>query len=323
MIRIFLCSYNGEAYIEEQIRSILNQETGEELELLVSDDCSGDATVDILYRLQRDVGERRLRILKRDMPGGSACRHFLSLFEKKYFQGADYIMLSDQDDVWKRDKLSRSLEKIREKEAELGREHPILLHTDSSVTDDRLREISPSFTAYQRMSPGRDRLSQLLVQNHVVGGSIMLNRALAERLSVMPEHAVMHDHWMALTAAAFGSIIYIPESLYFYRQHGENAVGAERGSRISEVLKRLGMLKGGRSREEMDEHSRSVYRALFLQAEDFLRIYGADLSEEQKWLIGEFVSIPKKSRVGKIYTVIRHGFTYNMLHRTIGELIFI
>ena len=201
---------------------------------------------------------------------------------------------------------------------------PILVHCDSRIVDRELREIAPSFVAYQKMTPSRCQLQQLLVQNNVVGGALMMNRALAERITEIPAHCVMHDQWIALVASAFGHIDFVPASLYLYRQHGDNVLGAGKGSRIMEILGRFGIgRKDGKTKAEMDAHSQRVYREMFLQAESFRRCFDAELSVKQKRLLDEFTSIPKRSRLGKICTILRYGFTYNLFHRTVGECLFI
>ena len=174
------------------------------------------------------------------------------------------------------------------------------------------------------MTPSRCQLQQLLVQNNVVGGALMMNRALAERITAIPAHCVMHDQWIALVASAFGHIDFVPESLYLYRQHGDNVLGAGKGSRIMEILGRFGIgRKDGKTKAEMDAHSQSVYREMFLQAECFRSCFDAGLSAQQKHLLDEFTAIPKRNRFGKICTILRYGFTYNLFHRTVGECLFI
>ena len=362
MITVLLCSYNGEQYIEEQLKSILDQ-TVKDLHVVVSDDGSTDRTLEIVEKLS-DENPGRITIIRQDPPNGSAAVHFLKLFcDKKYdfslptpdkkaseknglseVLRADYIMLSDQDDVWKPEKAEKTLAMMKEMEAKYGKDTPLLVHCDAEVVDESLHQISPSYTAYQKMTPSRKHLNQLLVQNNVVGGATMVNRSLAGCVKKVPEHCVMHDEWLALIASAFGEIGYIPEALYYYRQHGDNVLGADKGSRIREILGRFGLFRtDGKSKADMDAHSRSVYREMFLQAECFLRMYGRDssknqdkslssdhgdessqnqnrsLSEEQRKLLRAFISIPKKNRLGKILTILRYGFTYNLLHRTVGE----
>ena len=95
--------------------------------------------------------------------------------------------------------------------------------------------------------------------------------------------------------------------------------------RAASGVKRLGVgeAAGGRSREEMDRKSRKVYDDLFRQAREFQRLYGAVLPAERARELGVFLGIPERNRAGKIFRVLRYGFTYNLPHRTLGELLYI
>lgn len=326
MVTVLLCTYNGAAYVRAQLQSILDQ-TVQDLHVVVSDDGSTDETLSIVEAMAA-AHPGRITILRQDPPTGSAQRHFLKLLVERAYDMADYIMLSDQDDVWLPEKVEKTLARMQADEAACraaGEAHAsILVHCDSRIVDRALREIAPSFAAYQKMTPSRCQLQQLLVQNNVVGGALMMNRALAERITEIPAHCVMHDQWIALVASAFGHIDFVPESLYLYRQHGDNVLGAGKGSRIMEILGRFGIgRKDGKTKAEMDAHSQGVYREMFLQAECFRSCFDAGLSAQQKHLLDEFTAIPKRNRLGKICTILRYGFTYNLFHRTVGECLFI
>lgn len=349
MVTVLLCTYNGAAYVRAQLQSILDQ-TVQDLHVVVSDDGSTDETLAIIEAMAA-AHPGRITILRQDPPTGSAQRHFLKLLVEQAYDvpgtagatatetdpaqaplkalvHADYIMLSDQDDVWLPEKVEKTLARMQADEAACraaGEAHAsILVHCDSRIVDRALREIAPSFVAYQKMTPSRCQLQQLLVQNNVVGGALMINRALAERITEIPAHCVMHDQWIALVASAFGHIDFVPEALYLYRQHGDNVLGAGKGSRIMEILGRFGIgRKDGKTKAEMDAHSQGVYREMFLQAESFRCCFDAELSAKQKHLLDEFTAIPKRNRLGKICTILRYGFTYNLFHRTVGECLFI
>lgn len=326
MVTVLLCTYNGAAYVRAQLQSILDQ-TVQDLHVVVSDDGSTDETLEIVEAMAA-VHPGRITILRQDPPTGSAQRHFLKLLVERAYDMADYIMLSDQDDVWLPEKVEKTLARMQADEAACraaGEANAsILVHCDSRIVDRALREIAPSFVAYQKMTPSRCQLQQLLVQNNVVGGALMMNRTLAERITAIPAHCVMHDQWIALIASAFGHIDFVPESLYLYRQHGDNVLGAGKGSRIMEILGRFGIgRKDGKTKAEMDAHSQNVYREMFLQAECFRSCFDAELSVQQKHLLDEFTAIPKRKRLGKICTILRYGFTYNLFHRTVGECLFI
>ena len=323
MIGILLCTYNGAPYLRAQLDSILAQNTEEDFRILISDDGSTDGTLALLREMS-SAHPDRITLLPPHAPTGSAWRHFLSLLAAGCGRDFDYLMLSDQDDVWKPEKLSRCFREMKAMEAAYGTDSPMLVHCDSEITDGELRVLAPSFVQYQKMTPSRCRLQQLLVQNNVVGGAVLMNQALASMVTAVPEHCVMHDQWLAILAAAFGHIHFVPMSLYYYRQHQDNVLGAAKGSRVREVLGRFGIgRQDGKSKEEMDAHSRKIYDDLFQQARSFLAMYGDRLSPKQKRMVQAFVSIPQKNRLGKILTILRYGFTYNMLHRTIGECLFI
>lgn len=326
MVTVLLCTYNGAAYVRAQLQSILDQ-TVQDLHVVVSDDGSTDETLEIVGAMAA-AHPGRITILRQDPPTGSAQRHFLKLLVERAYDMADYIMLSDQDDVWLPEKVEKTLARMQADEAACraaGEANAsILVHCDSRIVDRALREVAPSFVAYQKMTPSRCQLQQLLVQNNVVGGALMMNRALAERITEIPAHCVMHDQWIALVASAFGHIDFVPESLYLYRQHGDNVLGAGKGSRIMEILGRFGIgRKDGKTKAEMDAHSQNVYREMFLQAKCFRSCFDAELSAQQKHLLDEFTAIPQRNRLGKICTILRYGFTYNLFHRTVGECLFI
>lgn len=320
---VILCSRNGEKYLHAQILSILKQ-TEPGVRLLISDDVSTDSTA----RIARDYQElypEQIRFVQRTEPSGGAARHFMSILHS-FGADADYTMLADQDDVWHPDKVSRTLAAMKKAEEKYGADTPLLVHCDMRVTDEAGNEIAPSYVRYQQMSPKRNQLNQLLVQNNVTGGAMMMNRALVRvlRRHPVPEHPVMHDHWIALTAAAFGKIVFLNQALYDYRQHGDNVLGAAKGSRVREVLDRLGLFrKDGKTKAEMDRHSSDVYTALFRQAAEFGRQYGKELTPKQLKMLRAFVGLRKKSRPAKIFTILRYGFTFNRLHRTAGECLFL
>lgn len=96
---VALCSYNGEKFIEEQIRSILNQ-TMKIQEIIVVDDCSNDNTVRIAEAILENTDIKWL-VLKNDTNIG-----FVKNFEKAMkLCTNDIIFLSDQDDIWYEDKV--------------------------------------------------------------------------------------------------------------------------------------------------------------------------------------------------------------------------
>lgn len=346
-IAVLVAARNGERYLREQLDSILSQE-GASPSVIVSDDCSADGTAQVLREYERRFPGRVVAICRKK-PSGGASQHFLWLLRlaalsvggasqgpsksrealaeirraagegetgqyeavTALLENASFFMLSDQDDVWLPGKAARLLGQIKKRMEECPKK-PLLIHSDLSVTDGALHIMAPSFFAYQKVDPSRTALPQLLVQNVVTGGAVMINRPMAALLEEIPKVCLMHDAWLALTAACFGEILCVREPLYLYRQHGENTLGAQKGDSPREALGRLA--DGSRAREN--------YRRMFGQASCLLSIYEERLSGEQREVLEAFVSLPGKNRLGKICGMLRYGFVKDTWLRTLGQMIF-
>ena len=227
---------------------------------------------------------------------------------------ADYFMLSDQDDVWLPQKARMLSDKMKEMEGEPGHSRlPLLVHSDLTVTDEELRPIADSFFRYQKISPERTRLPQLLVQNNVTGGAVMVSRSMLPYLKEIPGVCLMHDAWLALIASCFGEIGWVDRPLYYYRQHGGNTLGAEKGDSLDSVRARV---KDGSS-------ARENYRRMFGQADSFYHMFYSRLNREQQETLEAFIRLPRCSRLGKMGLIVKYGFTKNTLARTLGQMLFI
>ncbi|MDE5758415.1 MAG: glycosyltransferase, partial [Allobaculum sp.] len=91
MISVCIATYNGERYIETQIRSILDQ-LNEDDEIIISDDSSTDRTLDII----RSLNDSRIKLF-----AGNKFHSRTFNFENALKQATgDFIFLSDQDDIW-------------------------------------------------------------------------------------------------------------------------------------------------------------------------------------------------------------------------------
>ena len=222
-VTILLAAYKGVEYAGAQIESILAQDCGG-WQLVLSDD--GEDTAELLESYAAAHPER-IRHIRSGRRFGSAQKHFMYLLEH-YGLETPYVMFSDQDDVWHPDKVRKTLALMEETETDPSL--PVLVHTDLKVVDGELKEIAPSFLDFSKMDGSRLAFHELLVQNVVTGCTVMINRPLAQlalKGAGRPEMC-MHDWWMALAAARFGSISCLEEPLVQYRQHGINSIGAKK-----------------------------------------------------------------------------------------------
>lgn len=294
-IEVLMAVYNGSAYIREQIDSILNQ-TYENWHLTISDDGSTDGTDLIADEYAAKYPEQITRVYS-GVRFGNARDHFMWLSENCTSR---YMLYSDQDDVFNPEKMSRLMDAMQNAERQWGRDLPILVFSDQTVVDEKLNVIEPSLMRCQKQAFDSFDYHALLIQNVVTGGAMMVNRPLCS-LAVQcrsRERIIMHDWWMAATAARFGKIIYLDEPLSLYRQHGGNSVGAKRVGSAGYIAGMMGNLRGVR---EMILRKKS-------QAGVFEETYTALLTAEDR----QFLNRMKQSRSGiRFYLKNReyiHGF---------------
>lgn len=325
MITVLLAAWQGAAYIEEQLDSILNQtieteseQPGQEhlLRIVVSDDGSTDGTREILEKYEKEYpgrvilkhrsDERRAKDAADGIPAAAGNFFWLlSQAENSYF------MLSDQDDVWKENKAERLLKRMRELEAQYGADYPILVHSDMEVVDANLKVIHPSFFKYQKCDPTRVRFSELLVENAVTGGAVMMNGALLALVKERPAACFMHDWWIALAASCFGTIACVKEPLYLYRQHGNNTLGAKETGSVREVAERLDRTA------QVNEN----YRRMAAQAHAFGKMYGDRMSEEQKAILRAYLALRYQSPVGRFKNIMKNRFFKNSKIQTLAQCV--
>src|SRR3712207_1525954 len=110
-VSVVLCTYNGAAFVARQIDTVLAQ-TRPADEIIIQDDGSTDATMDILNDYARRFPV--IRVFRNATPLGVNA-NFYSAMERSR---GDYIAICDQDDLWETDKLARQLAAIGDRSEE-------------------------------------------------------------------------------------------------------------------------------------------------------------------------------------------------------------
>lgn len=222
MIDILMSTYNGAEFLGPQLDSILDQSHGD-FRLFIRDDGSDDDTLAIINRYaSRDS---RVVPVSDDTGNLGAPASFMSLVARS---NAPYFMLSDQDDVWMPEKLSKTLDKMNRLFEIYGEETPLAVFSDLTVVDEELNVIDASFWKYQKLDPDLCRdWKKILAQNVVTGCTLMANAAARSVILPFALDTMMHDHWIAANVAKHGTIDYIPEPTVLYRQHSSNVEGVK------------------------------------------------------------------------------------------------
>ncbi len=238
MIDILMSTYNGAEFLGPQLDSILNQAAAE-FRLLIRDDGSDDDTLAIINRYASE--DSRIEPIADEEGNLGAPASFMSLAARS---DAQYFMLSDQDDVWKPEKISMTLDKMNALIVKYGENTPLAVFTDLTVVDEKLDLIDASFWHYQKLDPELCRdWKKILAQNVVTGCTVMANTAARRVILPFALETMMHDHWIAVNVAKYGKIDYIPEPTVLYRQHSSNVEGVKDFGPRYALSKTPGLLK--------------------------------------------------------------------------------
>ena len=229
---VVLCTFNGERYVEAQVQSIRRQTRAPEF-ILACDDASEDRTFALLEACAAQAGVPMRVSRNRGNLG------YLRNFERGILQcQADIIVLSDQDDFWRPDKLA-TIEEAFLKNPQAGG-----VFTDAEIVDEQARPMGYGLLEALEVS-ARDQLQMrcgnlfpvLLRRNVVAGATCAFRASWKDRIIPVPEGAI-HDEWIALVLAAHDALRFIPERLIRYRQHAANQIGARRRS-VSWIFRSL------------------------------------------------------------------------------------
>lgn len=239
-----MATYNGERFLEEQLSSLLNQ-TYHNWVCYIHDDGSTDNTL-IIIKKYTDAYPKKFIKLNYDKTGG-ARNNFLSLLKYVNNNISDdfqYCMFSDQDDVWKNNKIEITLDCLKRTDDNI----PIAVFTDLLVVDQKLNIIADSFMKYSKHDPHKTKMRDIFVANPAPGCTMMLNKKLCSMAAqyVDPENIEMHDWWCMAIAAVFGKVAYLSESTIYYRQHGDNTLGAINRHSIKYYINIIKMILSGK-----------------------------------------------------------------------------
>ncbi|MFV0605197.1 MAG: glycosyltransferase [Niabella sp.] len=233
-ISVALCTHNGEKYIQKQLDSIIHQ-TIPPCEIVVGDDNSTDATMHIIEQIMQSCSNIDIRVLK-NKPALKTVKNF-----EKTIQACngDYIFLSDQDDIWKKNKIERMI-------AAFSFENDLLLFSNGSLIDEHNDDLA--VTLWDKWKFDTDKQHQwqqnnfavkdlLQGRNYVTGATALISKNLIHNaIPITVPSGYYHDAWLALHAAAQNGLRFINENLIYYRVHAGQQVGITDGGKNTDSV---------------------------------------------------------------------------------------
>lgn len=296
-IDILMATYNGEKYLNEQIHSILNQ-SYQNFRLIICDDHSKDGTAVILQEFADKYPNKILIVNSEKNLGAKENFSFLMQHAK-----ANYIMFSDQDDLWMNEKIAKTYSEMKRLERIHGNNIPLLVHSDLKVVDKNCAVLGNSFWKYSNLKADKyHHTGRFLIQNVVTGCTVMMNKSLNILSFPIPKESLMHDWWIGLVASTFGKIGLVHEPLIYYRQHGLNTLGAKKFGTFKFYITAL--KKAFRN----DELKMKDLSDRLSQAKAFYDRYETQFDDTQKKIVADYIHLIHFSWLKKRVTAVRHGF---------------
>ena len=194
-VSVLMTVYNGGAYLEESIRSVINQ-TFKNWELILVDNCSTDNSKKIISKFKN--AKIRKFFLKENIGRIKALRF---AFSKARGQ---YIAILDADDIAYKDRFSKQL-KLLNKNKNIGLVASYVQFIDGS--GKVFKEFKPPHQAHKL-------LAELSWTNPIIHSSMMYRNSLAKKIGgYLLSYQWGHDFALTLHIARYSKICIIPEFL--------------------------------------------------------------------------------------------------------------
>ena len=272
-LSVALCTHNGEKYIRKQLESILEQEL-QVNEIIISDDNSTDKTWSILKQLQKQY-PNILKIFKNEINLG-VVKNFENAIDNC---SGDLIFLSDQDDIWFKNKTRNIANYLRENPQINAVIHnlTILNNGNPGITlwDSLL------FSKNDRNLSNKDLFDQLLVVGNFVTGAALAFRK--QSVTFYEIKYLLHDYQLALKFTKEDKLGVLDEVLGYYRVHSDQQVGTTiKPSNAKKNLLEL-MQKKNVSIEVLNHLQRKYFQIKELS--EFDNNYQSDMEKIEKKLI--------------------------------------
>jgi len=239
-VRVLLATYNGAHWLDEQLQSVAQQQ-GVRVSVIASDDHSTDGTREMLAHWAQRANLSLLPTAGSRF--GNAHRNFLHLIRNSELGDAEYVALSDQDDVWLPNKLARGIECLRVHAAQ---------GYSSSIT-----AFWPDGTQLLIDKAQPQRRFDYLFGSPGPGCTFVLPRNVFEELRSFVtqnfeqlQSIWVHDWLIYAFVRARGGRWHIDDRpSMLYRQHGRNEIGVNAGWRAA--LSRLRHVRSGAYRRDI------------------------------------------------------------------------
>lgn len=263
-VAVIMSTYNGEAFVAEQLDSIINQ-TYKNVEIVIRDDGSSDNTVEIIKEYQKKYNNIKLH-------EGKNVGFVKSFFELLSLAKADYYSYADQDDVWMDNKIELAVNSLNE----LDDSKPNMVFGNSDYYDENMK-----FISHGEKNKKYSFLKSLFACCGQ-GMTMTVNKKTRDMIiEDTPKSCFFHDWWTYILCMGLGNVAYNNVTTVKYRRRKENATSEGQGYirlliwRIKNLLLKDGMQD---IKQQMINFKEYYYYQLSKENKEILDLFSQEYS---------------------------------------------
>ena len=246
LVDILVTTYNtNEKYLKKQIDSILRQ-THKNIKIYISDDNSSDKKVaEILKEYEQRDNRIKLYIQPKNLGYN---KNFEFLLQQST---ANYIMFSDHDDIWYKEKVEKSLNRIKEENVDM-------VYCNCRQVDEDGIVIQDDYFKYKNVPLIKGKNKLAISRCVGIGCSQIITKSVKDKMIPFKKSVIAHD-WLAAFIANEGKgMCYIEEPLFDYRLHSLNVFG---GRSLNQNLDRWKQEHGNTYKSFLEYRKDAIDRA--------------------------------------------------------------
>lgn len=209
-VLFLILTYNQEAYIQAAIEGALSQ-TYEEMEILVSDDCSTDDTYGVIMKtVSLYKGERVIHV-NRNTRNLGLVSHLNYLLSTNY---SDYIFLSGGDDISMPNRVEIQMK-------EFMNDSTVMAVSGSAIVIDRFGKHIQNYSQYYQVNTLED--GYLTYPGFMVGGAgLAVKRCVYSDFGKLNDDCPTEDSTLRFRSLLLGKVVCVSEDLIYYRRHANS-----------------------------------------------------------------------------------------------------
>lgn len=212
LVTLVLVSYNQERYISEAVKSALSQ-TYENLEIILSDDCSGDKTFEkIEWLVKNYVGPHKI-ITNRNPINVGLAKHFSDIIA---MASGDIIVVAAGDDISLPDRVAKTVKILND-------------YPEASLVSFSDITIDENGNPYQLLKKNKRKLEKITLNQYLNGNSFSFSgasrgfrRVVADTFKELDKSCPTEDSPYILRGLILGYGLISPEQGIYYRKHSKS-----------------------------------------------------------------------------------------------------